>query len=295
MNEKNGIVILFIVAVGMIFLNPNRDLLNVAEEDQSAKANAYFEKVFQDGVDRSPEFKMWLGIKEDQGHWDDNSDRASALGLARAKRELRWLKSNIDYGKLDPQTRLSYDLFAYERERNISNHKYRYHNYPFNQMFGLQSGIPADLISMHKVENVRDAENYISRLRRVPILFKHALIGLEKRRSVGIIPPEFVFPHVLRDSRNVISNEPFEDTGVDGTILSDFRKKVNALDIKQRQRDRLMIQAERALVKQVQPSYEKLITYFEELQNNASPSDGVWDFPDGENFYNARLVQLSLK
>ena len=273
MNERNGIVILFIVAVGMIFLNPNKASLDRVEEDESVKANAFFEKVFQDGVDRSPEFKMWLGIKEDQGHWDDNSERASKEGLARTKRELRWLKNNINYDKLDEQTKLSYDLFVYERERNIANHKYRYHNYPFNQMFGLQSGIPADLISMHKVDNIRDAENYISRLRRVPILFKHAIIGLEKRRAVGIIPPEFVFPHVLRDSRNVISNEPFEDTGIEGTILNDFRKKVNALDIKQRQRDRLFVQANNALVKQVQPAYEKLIAYFEELQLEASLTD----------------------
>jgi len=293
MNERNGIVILFAIALGMVLLNPNKASLDRVEEDESVKANAFFEKVFQDGVDRSPEFKMWLGIKEDQGHWDDNSERASKEGLARAKRELRWLKNNIDYDKLDEQTKLSYDLFVYERERNIANHKYRYHNYPFNQMFGLQSGIPADLISMHKVDNIRDAENYISRLRRVPTLFKHAIIGLEKRRAVGIIPPEFVFPHVLRDSRNVISNEPFENTGIDGTILNDFRKKVNALDIRQRQRDRLMIQAERALVKQVQPAYEKLIAYFEELQLEASLTDGVWDFPDGTNFYNSRLASIT--
>ena len=293
MNERHGIAVLFLVVVGMIFLNPNKASIKPQVEDESAKANAFFEKIFQDRVDRSPEFKMWLGIKEDQGHWDDNSERASKLGLARTKRELRWLINNIDYTNLDEQTRLSYDLFVYEHERSIANHKYRYHNYPFNQMHGLQSGIPADLISMHKVENIRDAENYISRLQRVPTLFKHAIIGLEKRRAVGIIPPEFVFPHVLRDSRNVISNEPFESTGVDGTILGDFRKKVNALDIKQRQRDRLLVQAENALVKQVQPAYEKLIAYFEDLQNEASSTDGVWDLPDGVNFFNARLAAIT--
>ena len=293
MNERNGIVILFIVAVGMIFLNPNKASLEPQADDESAKAKAYFEKVYQDRVARSPEFKMWLGIKEDQGHWDDNSERASQVNFARTKNELRWLKNNIDYDKLDEQTKLSYDLFVYEHERSIANHKYRYHNYPFNQMHGLQSGIPADLISMHKVETIEDAQNYISRLQRVPTLFKHAIIGLEKRRAVGIIPPEFVFPHVLRDSRNVISNEPFESTGIDGTLLENFRKKVNALDIKTRQRDRLLVQAKQALVKHVQPAYAELIAYFEDLQDEASPTDGVWDLPDGVNFYNARLAAIT--
>ena len=231
MNERNGIVILFIIVVGMIFLNPNKASLNRQENNESEKANAYFEKIFQERLDRSPEFKMWLGIKEDQGHWDDNSERATRVNFSRTKNELRWLKNNIDYKKLDTQTQLSYDLFVYELERNIANYKYRYHNYPFNQMHGLQSGVPADLISLHKVDNISDAQDYISRLRRSQTLFKHVLIGLEKRRAMGIIPPEFVFPHVLRDCRNVISNEPFENTGIPSTLLEDFTKKDNELNI----------------------------------------------------------------
>ena len=293
MNERNGIVVLFILAVGMIFLNPNKASLKQQADDESAKANAYFEKVFQEGVDRSPEFKMWLGIKEGQGHWDDNSERAARVNFARTKNELRWLKNNIDYEELDTQTQLSYDLFVYERERNIANHKYRYHNYPFNQMHGLQSGVPADLISLHKVDNISDAQDYISRLRRSQTLFKHVLIGLEKRRAKGIIPPEFVFPHVLRDCRNVISNEPFENTGIPSTLLEDFTKKVNALDLKSREKERLLIQAKQALLKHVKPAYEDIIAYIKELQKEASPTDGVWDFPDGESFYNARLAAIT--
>ena len=293
MNERNGIVVLFIIAVGMIFLNPNKSSLNRQENNESEKANAYFEKIFQERLDRSPEFKMWLGIKEDQGHWDDNSERAARVNFARTKNELRWLKNNIDYEELDTQTQLSYDLFVYELERSIANHKYRYHNYPFNQMHGLQSGVPADLISLHKVDNISDAQDYISRLRRSQTLFKHVLIGLEKRRAKGIIPPEFVFPHVLRDCRNVISNEPFENTGIPSTLLEDFTKKVNALDIKSRERERLLIQAKQALLKHVKPAYEDIIAYIKELQKEASPTDGVWDFPDGESFYNARLAAIT--
>ena len=88
MNELNGIVVLFILAVGMIFLNPNNSLLGRQKNNESEKANAYFEKIFQERLDRSPEFKMWLGIKEDQGHWDDNSERAARVNFARTKNEL---------------------------------------------------------------------------------------------------------------------------------------------------------------------------------------------------------------
>ncbi len=58
MNERHGIAVLFLVVVGMIFLNPNKASIKPQVEDESAKANAFFEKIFQDRVDRSPEFKM---------------------------------------------------------------------------------------------------------------------------------------------------------------------------------------------------------------------------------------------
>ncbi|MCH7612913.1 MAG: DUF885 domain-containing protein [Candidatus Marinimicrobia bacterium] len=290
MNERNGLIIFLIIAAVMTWLSPGRPTKDSSKNNESKKANAYFEKVFQEKLDHSPEFKMRLGIKEDQGHWDDNSERESKISLARTERQLRWLKNNIDYDKLVDQTKLSYDLFVYEHERTIAKYKYRYHNYPLNQMHGIQSGVPADLISMHKVDNVQDALNYISRLRRTQMLFKHVLIGLEIRRTMGIIPPEFVFPHVVRDCQNIISNEPFENTGIPSTLLEDFTKKVNALDISTRKRDRLLIQAKQALLKNVKPAYNDLIAYFKKLQPEASEHDGVWSLPQGEAFYNSRLA-----
>jgi len=293
MNERIGVFIFIIIAIGLAWINPDKSTRDTSENSESKKANAFFEKVFQENLDNSPEFKMWLGVKEDQGRWDDNSERASTLNQTKTKKELRWIKNNIDYNKLNDQTKLSYDLFVYEHGRSIANYKYRFHNYPLNQMFGLQSGIPADLLSMHKVENVQDALNYISRLRGIRTLFKHAINGLEIRRKLGIIPPEFVFPHVLRDCQNMILNEPFEKTGIPGTLLEDFTKKVDALDIGARKKDRLLIQANQALLKYLKPSYDDLIAYFIELESEASEHDGVWSFPDGEAFYNARLASIT--
>lgn len=293
MNERNELIIFLIIIAVLIWLNPGRSTQDSGENSESKKANTYFEKVFQEKLDHSPELKMRMGIKEDQGHWNDNSERESKISFARTEKELRWLKNNIDYEKLSDQTKLSYDLFVYEHERTIANYKYRYHNYPLNQMHGIQSGVPAALISMHKVDNVQDALNYISRLRRTQILFKHVIIGLEIRRAMGIIPPEFVFPHVLRDCQNIILNEPFENTGIPSTLLDDFTKKVNAIDISTRKRDRLLIQVKQALIKYVKPAYNDLITYIKELKPEASEHDGVWSLPDGVAFYDARLASTT--
>jgi hypothetical protein len=49
---------------------------------ESAKANAFFDRVFDEGVDRSPLQQGYLGIKKDHDKWDDFSDtnRLAELG-----------------------------------------------------------------------------------------------------------------------------------------------------------------------------------------------------------------------
>ena len=86
MKEENGIIIMTFLLLGMIIMNPNKKFLDNPPLNESNKANMFFENIFQDKVNRSPEFKMSLGIKEDQGSWDDNSERASKISFEKKYR-----------------------------------------------------------------------------------------------------------------------------------------------------------------------------------------------------------------
>jgi len=255
------------------------------------KANAFFEDTFNRDVMSSPVYQTYMGIKKDYDKWDDNSEEKALKDLAQTKADLVTLNS-IDRAQLDAATQVSYDLKKQDLEASIADFKWRYHNYPVNQMFGTHSMVPAFLINQHQISNVKEANDYIARLNGVPGVFDQLITGLEIRADKNIIAPKFVFPHVIDSSKNIIKGAPFEQ-GEDSTLLADFKRKVNALKIDQAEKDALISKATEALKTAVKPAYSKLINYIAQLEKRADNRDGAWKFPDGEAFYNNALKRTT--
>jgi uncharacterized protein (DUF885 family) len=114
---------------------------------ESAKANAYFDRVFDEDVDRSPMTQAYLGIQKDNDKWDDYSELRQTEDLARTAQRLAELKRDINFAALDEQTKISYRLFVHEGERELEAWRWRYHRYVFTQMGGMHSQAPAFLIN----------------------------------------------------------------------------------------------------------------------------------------------------
>ena len=255
------------------------------------KANAFFEDTFNRDVMSSPVYQTYMGIKKDYDKWDDNSEEKARKDLAQAKDDLAKLNS-IKRAQLDTATQVSYDLKKQALEASIADFKWRYHTYPVNQMYGTHSMVPAFLINQHQISNVKEANDYIARLNGVPDVFDQLITGLEIRADKNIIAPKFVFPHVIDSSKNIIKGAPFEQ-GDDSTLLADFKRKVNALEIDQAEKDALISKATDALKTAVKPAYSKLINYIAQLEKRADERDGAWKFPDGEAFYNNALKRTT--
>jgi uncharacterized protein (DUF885 family) len=257
---------------------------------ESAKANAFFERTFNEAVDRSPESQTQLGIKKDYDKWDDDSDAHQTEDLALTVEHLAELKKTINFEALDHQTQLSYRLWVRRAERGIEGYQWRLYNYPVNQMFGDHSGTPAFLINFHQVSDVKDAQAYIARLKGIKPKFDELIIGLEARRARNIVPPRFVFPLVLESSRNIITGEPFDTSGKPSALLEDFQKKIAKLpDADPATKDRLLADAKLALTDSVRPAYQALIAELEALEKVATDEDGVWKFANGGDYYNYAL------
>ncbi|MFQ5512474.1 MAG: DUF885 family protein [Candidatus Krumholzibacteriia bacterium] len=261
--------------------------------DESARANAFFEKAFDEMVMRSPMFQTRLGIKADYGKWDDLSDERAREDLDISKRQLADLERKIRYEMLDGQTKLSYDLFVRNVEHDVADFEYRFHNYPVNQLRGWQSVVPSFLINFHRVESIEDAAAYIERLKNVEPLFEQVLENLKVRAVKGIVPPKFVFAYVIDDARNVITGTPFGGGQEDCAILDDFKGKVARLDIPETKKQELIDQAGVALLMFVRPAYEKLIAYLLELEKTSTTRDGAWKLPGGSGFYKNRLARMT--
>jgi uncharacterized protein (DUF885 family) len=280
------IVSLLLMVSPVISLDAALDPKVVAE---SEKANAFFDRIYNEKVGRFPEWQTYLGIKKDYGDWNNDSDEIELRELEITKENVEWLKSSIDYGLLDLQTKISYRLALQNAEDAVGNFKYRLYNYPVNQMFGRHTDIASFLINMHLVTEASDAEAYVSRLNGVEQVFEQLLENLKLRDELGVIPPKFVFPRAIESCRNIISGAPFDESGEDSALWGDFRKKLQALDMDEPQKVMLQKQATEALVEVVKPAYDRLIAFLEKQEAKATTDDGVWKFKDGGAFYDEAL------
>ena len=280
MNKK----LLFIILPFLLF-----SCTSNVDEAEVKKARQFFESVFQDSVLDSPEFQASLGYKSNYDKWDDITWQASRQRAYKAKDDLYYLEKNIDFDKLDENTKISYRLMVKRLQRTIDNDNFIFHNYLITHRGGKHSRIPSFLINYHRIDEEQDVKDYINRLRNVEPLMDDLILQLKLRQDVKKIAPAFVFPQAIKTSENIISGYPFEETKKQNVIYEDFMKKLNALEMSDALKLRYQSEMEAVLVTIVNYSYRKLITFLEEQQRLADNNHGVWKYEDGAEYYQHTL------
>jgi len=253
----------------------------------------WFEVKFMEGIRNYPQFLAQLGIKERMDEWNDLSQSFELKQLERTRKEMEELKANFDLTKLDDSHALSYRLFLENGQKDLDDAKWWHHRYPFNQMFGTHASIPTFLINNHPISNIEDAENYIKRLNGIEGYLGEMVKNSKASAEKGIMPPKFVYAHVLKTAENIQSGAPFEDSDELNLILADFQKKVGKLELDKDKKEELFTSAIEAMQNSMKPAYDGLITEMKRQQSIAGEDDGAWKLPDGEAFYANRLKAMT--
>lgn len=237
----------------------------------------------------SPETLTSLGFLESVGitghnaDLDDDSPEAMDKTFAQV-RDLRETLLSYSDTDLDENQRISKDIALYLADFALVSEPYRYHNYPLNQLFGVQNGYPSFMQAQHQVHSVGDAENYLSRLQKVKLKFAQTLEGLKIREAKGIIPPKFVIERVLTEMNEFVAM-PVQDN----ILYSSFKTKLADTDISADEQARLLAAAEADIKGYVHPAYQLFIDYFTQLQAKAGTDDGYWALPNGSLAYEQLL------
>jgi len=257
-------------------------------EDQ--RLSAFFEEVFQRNLKASPLFQSQLGIKgPDYGKWDDFSDEEAVRQYEEAKADLARLRAEFDVSKLSEQSRVSYRIFEYLGERSLRGFPWRFHGYAFSTQSNPVTFPATFLQNIHRVDDVADAEAYLSRLNGLSTAMDQFIDNMEIAASNGIVPTSFSFDPVITDATNVIKGAPFDSSGEDNAIFSDFKGKVEKLDATEAIKRKLIADAQKALTGVVKPSVEKFIDKVESLRDKSVGPNGVWALPDGEAYYKSQI------
>ena len=258
-------------------------------EDEIKEANQFFESVFLDQVQESPEFQTRLGYKSNYDQWDDITWEQRRSKIRKGIYNLKYLHDTIDYDKLDEATKISYRLIERRFERQIESNDYIFNSYPITHRGGKHSSIPSFLINYHNIDDEDDVKDYLKRLRNIEPLMDDLIRELKFRDDLDIFAPQFVYPHAIKVCQNIISGYPFEDVKKRNVLFDDFSKKLDKLDLSGPVKTRYLSEAEAILVTIVNSSYRKLIDFLSTQETKATDNFGVWKYKDGAEYYQFQL------
>jgi uncharacterized protein (DUF885 family) len=250
----------------------------------------FYERVFIAFMLDRPQTLSEIGIIDNtwldfhSGKLDDASPDVTERDVKRIADDLEILHQ-YDPADETPNQRLSTAILDWFLDNEARGAPYRYHDYPVNQLFGVQSEEPDFMVHIHRVIDERSARRYVERLNGFGRYFDQIIEGLKLRESKGVVPPKFVVTKVLAQMRG------FTGTTVQENLLyTNFAEKLDQLkELDPKVKADLLASASQAIETQVYPAYARLTEYETGLEPRARTTDGVWALPDGDAYYAWKL------
>lgn len=274
-----SLIALAIVLVGVFFVH--------VWYFKPAKIDWFYARVFGQFALQSPELLSNMRILPP---WlDFYSDKLDDASPAHDAEMAEMIRANVDTlhrydrASFDANAALSYDVLDYFLSIQVEGDKFRDHDFPVNQLQGIQSSLPNFMATTHQVNNRHDADAYIARLDRFPQKFAEVLEGLKLRESKGVIPPAFTVDEVIAQMQGFIDKPAKENMLY--TSFSEKLDKVPADQIDDAARKALLADVEGSIDRNVYPAYRTLIDYFTALKPKAQGNFGAWHLPDGDAYY----------
>src|SRR5213593_1582882 len=191
--------------------------------------NLFYEKVFAEILFDHPEILSTLGLVEQfgitshNGKLDDESPAHQQREFDRWKRDL----AQLHQYPLDRQSasqKLSTRVLDWFLQMQVEGEKWQWHNYPVNQLFGVQNQFPSFMANTHRLLNRKDCEYYLKRLDALPKKFDQVLDGLKVREQKQILPPRFVVEEVLKEMSDFVGTPASENI-----LASSFKSRADKI------------------------------------------------------------------
>ncbi len=251
--------------------------------DRSKALNALFDEIWQDKLKHSPEYASYLGDKRYNDQLTDYSVQAVNASLARGRGYIQQLGA-IDTTGLPDQEKLSADLMMRSLIDDQEAAKFKEWEMPVNQFSGFHTDLaqmPIDL----QFDSVKDYDDYISRLQKVPTAFSQITTNMQMGIDDGRMPPEYLLEKVLVQVQTLADQKP-EDSAF-ALPLKKFPKAVSAAEQKRISGELLNV-----IATDVVPSYQQFAKFLKvDYVPKGRKEPGVWALPDGDAYYAFRIRQ----
>jgi len=246
--------------------------------------NAVFTDYWEDLLKHEPEFASTIGDNRYNDQLSDYSVEAYNQSLNRGRVFLTRL-AEVDTTGMSAQEELSKDLLVRSLIQDQEGARFKPWEMPVNQFAGLQVDLP-QLVPQLAFHSVKDYDDYIARLKKVPLAFQQITddmsLGMDDHRE----PPAYLMEKVVGQV-NAIANQKPQD-GPFALPLKKFPASVSAA-----QQTRIKEEVLAAIAGQVYPSYVRFGKFLQAQYIPGGRNDpGLWALRDGEAYYRF-LVQQS--
>ncbi len=258
----------------------------------SSNADLLFEEFFQEYLKLRPETGTTLGLPEDL-HVEVENDLLDDVSEKELKklydlfRRYSTRLRDLDRDDLTESERISYDKLEWYLDDQLEGEKYSHHKYIIDPMFSFHNSLTTLMVEDHRLQSLKDAEDYVARLKKYDLKISQYLEQLKIRKEKEIIPPIFIIERFQE------SLEEFVNTPVSENVLfTSFAARIDGLGgIDEVTKAGLKEEVREAIAKTVYPAYERMTDYSQHLKKDGDGRAGAWKLPDGDAYYGYCLRQ----
>ena len=239
--------------------------------------NAIFSDYWEDRLKHNPDFASSIGDKRYNDQLPDYSVEAFNDSLARGRAFLNRL-GEVDTAGMSDQEQLSKEVLVRQLIEDQEEARFKPWEMPVNQFGGLQVDLP-QLVPQLTFTSVKDYDDYIARLKKVPLAFQQTTddmsIGMDDHRE----PPAYLMEKVLVEVNAIANQKPEE--GPFALPAQKFPASVSA-----EQQARIKQELLAVIAGQVAPAYLRFGKFLKsQYIPNGRSDPGLWALSDGEAYY----------
>ncbi len=238
---------------------------------------ALFHDIWEDTLKHSPEYASTLG---DKRYNDQLSDYSAREVNARLERGLGYIArlSMIDTSGLSDQEQLSADLMLRSLTEDQEAARFKEWEMPVDQYTGFHLSF-SHLLESLSFDSVKDYDDYIARLKKLPLAFSQQMTNMQLGIDEGRMPPRYILEKVLTQTQSIATQTPKESLFAEP--LKKFPKSITAAE-----QTRISADLLAAVSTDVLPTYQRFAKFLSTTYIPAGRKDpGAWSLPDGDAYY----------
>ncbi len=246
-------------------------------EERRAELNRLLADEWEYTLRTQPELATQVGDNRYNDRLSDFSDKAIADDLEHSWQALARFEA-IDVAGFPEQERLNHALMVRGLREGLEGAKFKDWEMPATQFGGIHLGY-ASLAFDSPFRNVKDYEDYLSRLHQMPRVLEQATGHMRDGLRDHLMPPKYLLEKVSIQAQGIaddsIEKSPFTSP------LGKFPDSIGEAD-----RKRLRAAIEDAVKSEVAPAYAKFAKFVrEDYAPHGRLDPGEWALPDGEARY----------